>query len=163
MTDPNPIIEILAKLPPITTLAYHGLSDVGELTGVQTLAGLLPTSSDPRIATENFTTGGVAVIITATGRAVGPLSAHPHEREIVLLSGTLVAPITSTTLPRSGVLVLIAEEIPASTVDLGLPAGVDALLVEIDDRIVFAQQAGPVEISSPGRFVDQLVLAGPAS
>lgn len=149
---------MLAKLPPVTTLAYHGLTAPSELTGVQTLAGLLPTSSDPRIATENFTTGGVAVIVTATGRAIGLLSAHPQEHEIVLLPGTLLAPIITTTLPRSGVAVLVAEEIPASTVDLGLAAGVDALLVEIDDRIVFAQQAEPVAIPSPGKFVDQLTV-----
>lgn len=47
-----------------------------------TLDGPLPTSHDPRVASENFTAPCLHAIVSVTGREAGPLSRHPAEAEV---------------------------------------------------------------------------------
>jgi hypothetical protein len=70
------IVDARTQLPASPGNTYRGMSGP-PATSAFTLSRVLPTSSDPRIATENFTAEGVVAIVSVTGRFIGPLSQHP--------------------------------------------------------------------------------------
>src|ERR1700722_15915513 len=83
------IVDTLLKLPATSGITYRGMSG-SPAKSAFTLSSVLPTSTDPRIATENFTAERVVAIVTVTGRFIGPLSAHPDNLEAALLPATLL-------------------------------------------------------------------------
>lgn len=97
---------------------------------------LVSTSRDPRVATENFTTDAVYAVLSSTGRSIEPFSAARHEREVVLLPGT--------------VLTLVEELDPAAEgepeVDLA------AWQVEIGRAVLEAELREPVPDPIAGKF-----------
>ncbi|MUL81544.1 MULTISPECIES: SseB family protein [unclassified Mycolicibacterium] len=114
-----------------------------------TVSAVLPTSADPRIASENFTSDRVAAIVTITGRFIGPLSRHPDEREIAILPGTLLTPVGEVTvagLPSP--VVLLAEPGHAP----GLPVNQEELERVVVEQITHALACPAAPIHSPGRF-----------
>ena len=56
---------------------------------------LVPTSRDPRVATDNFSTTGVYAVIGSRGRDIASISQHPQEQEVVFRPGSLFLPIES--------------------------------------------------------------------
>lgn len=114
---------------------------------------LLSTSRDPRVATENFTTDAVYAIVSSTGRAIEQFSAARHEREVVLLPGTVLTLVTRVRVKDLGVTVVeefdpAGEEAP--DVDLA------ALQVEIGRAILEAELRDPVPASIPGKFAGDI-------
>src|ERR1700712_2268159 len=88
------LLEAILALPATPGVTYRGTSGVG-MTAVITLQAILPTSADPRVASENFTADKIVAIVTTTGRNIAPLARHPDEREIALLPGTVLQPVGS--------------------------------------------------------------------
>lgn len=58
----------------------------------------IPTTRDVRVATENFRALGVHLILSSGGRDIGPLSAHPSDQEVMLLSGPDWSPRAPSTM-----------------------------------------------------------------
>lgn len=113
-----------------------------------TVSAILPTSADPRIASENFTAERVAAIVTVTGRFVGPLSRHPEEREIAILPATLLTPVGTLVVEGlANPVVLLAEPGHAP----GLPPNRDELEQVVREQITHALARPPVPVRS-GRF-----------
>ncbi|MFV8160761.1 hypothetical protein ACNQVK_01160 [Mycobacterium sp. 134] len=73
--------DAIAQLPATPGITYRGMTGLPPQESF-TVSAVLPTSADPRIASENFTADRVAAIVTVTGRFVGPLSRHPVVCEI---------------------------------------------------------------------------------
>lgn len=145
---PNPLIDAITRLPTTPGITYRGMSGPPP-NGAFALSAVLPTSTDPRIASENFTAERVAAIVTVTGRSVAPLSRHPEELEIAILPGTLLVPagyVTIEELPNP--VVLLAETGWA----LGLPENNQELKQAVVERVARALEESPVLIQSPGRF-----------
>lgn len=114
-----------------------------------TLSHVMPTSADPRMATENFTAERVAAIVTITGRFIGPLSRYPDQMEAALLPATLLVPVGSVVVPGvANDVVLLAETGTAP----GLPADLPELQRVVSAQVSAALQRPPVTIHSPGRF-----------
>lgn len=145
---PADIAETLAKLPATPGITYRGMSGEPPTYAV-TLSRVLPTSVDPRVATENFTAERVAAIVTITGRFIAPLSSHPDELEVALLPATLLLPVGSVAVDGiANDVVLLAETGTAP----GLPADLPELERVVTKQVSAALLRDPVTVHSPGRF-----------
>lgn len=145
---PNTLADTIAELPTTPGITYRGMSGPPP-NAAFTLAAILPTSANPRIASENFTSERLAAIVTVTGRSIAPLSRHPNELEISILPGTLLMPIGSITIPNlANPVVLLIETGWAP----GLPENRDDLERLVVRQVTTAFAQPPIPISSPGRF-----------
>jgi hypothetical protein len=145
---PDTLADAIAKLPATPGITYRGMSGPPPNASFAVPA-VLPTSTDPRIASENFTAERVAAIVTVTGRSIAPLSRHPDELEVAILPGTLLVPAGSVTVPGlPNPVVLLAETgwVP------GLPENSEQLKQTVIDQITRALGEPPAPIHSPGRF-----------
>jgi hypothetical protein len=142
------IVDTLLKLPATSAITYRGMSGP-PANSAFTLSRVLPTSTDPRIATENFTAERVVAIVTITGRFIGPLSRHPEDLEIALLPATLLIPVGSVAVSGLGNdVVLLAETGTAP----GLPADLPELKQVVGTQVGAALLREPITVHSPGRF-----------
>jgi hypothetical protein len=66
-----------------------------------TVSAVMPTSADPRAASQNFTAERLAAMVPFSGRLVAPLSRHPDEQEIAILTGTLLLSVRTVAVPRT--------------------------------------------------------------
>jgi hypothetical protein len=118
-----------------------------------TVPTVLPSSQDPRYASENFTAERLAAIATISGRLVAQLSRHPEEQEIAILPGMVLLPVGFVTVPGlDNDVVLLAEPGTAP----GLPATSDELKETVMQQITVALGRSPVAVLSPGRFTPRM-------
>lgn len=114
-----------------------------------TVSAVMPTSADPRIASENFTSERLAAIVTVSGRFIAPMSRHPDEQEVAILPGTLLLAAGSVALPgAANDVVLLAETGTAP----GLPGDSTELRQVVTQQVSDALARQAVAIHSPGRF-----------
>ena len=59
------ILTTLSKLPAMPAITYRGMAGPRPNASF-TLSGILPTSMDPRVASENFTAEWLAAIVSIT-------------------------------------------------------------------------------------------------
>lgn len=142
------LVEQISRLPALAGITYRGMAGMPPRSAL-TVPGLLPTSVNPRVATENFTAERVAAIATSSGRFIGPLSRHPDEMETVLLPGTLLLPVGFVQVDGLEDPVILLEE-PGSAP--GLPANKAELQELVRRQVGTALALPPVPIYSPGRF-----------
>jgi hypothetical protein len=146
------LVEALMALPPTPSITYRGTSGPAANASF-TLQAVLPTSADPRVASENFTSEALAAIVTITGRDIAPLSRYPDDREIALLPGTLLRPVGSIDVDGlTNAVVLLAELGTAP----GLPRNYEELRDAVRGQVGEALRLPPVIINSPGRYAPQL-------
>ncbi len=148
-------LQALEKLPPLPGLVFRGRPEgLSPLPGTTATVGLVATSRDVRIATENFATPGLYAIATRTARDVSPFAEDPAQAEQVLLPGVLLKPLVVGRL-APGIEVEVLEELatdPARVREVPWPS-LDALLGDIADRVAAAYAAPAQVITAPGRFV----------
>lgn len=133
-------------MPAIT---YRGMAGP-RLNGSFTLNGILPTSMDPRVASENFTADWLAAIVSINGRLVAPFARYREEQEIAMLPGTLLllaGAVDVPGLPDSVVILTEPGDAPPE-----LPADSTALKQAVIEQITAALARPPVPINTPGRF-----------
>jgi len=140
----QPIPDILSKLPPYNGIVWNGATF--ELTTPITLYAPLPTSRNPRVASENFAAPYLYAIVSIAGRDVGPLSRNRAEEEVALLPGSVLSPATGIHPVGNHQVQVLIETIP----DQPLPTlpGDDALAA----ILASADAAAPFTVTSPGRF-----------
>lgn len=149
------LLRALEKLPPLPGLVFRGRPEgVPPLLGTVVTQGLTATSRDIRVATENFTSGGLYAIVTRTARDVSPLSADPAAAEQVLLPGAMLKPLVVGRIAPPGIEVELIEELATEVgTDPSPWPSLDALGEDVTQRIVAAFAAAPVAIATPGKFV----------
>ena len=142
------LVEALRRLPPSPGITYRGM--VGpEPTGVIVVPGVLPTSADPRVASENFTAPILAAIGTVSGRFIAPLSRHPSEQETALLPGTVLLPAGKIAVPGLAKEVVLLAEMGTAE---ALPKDPQELRQLLTNQVRSALARPAVPIYSPGRF-----------
>ena len=144
----NSVVDTISRLPATPAITYRGMSGAPP-NAAFTLTALLPTSADPRIASENFTTERVAAIVAVTGRSIAALSRHPEEHEIAILPGTLLLPVGFVEVAGLSEPVVLLSETGWAP---GLPEGKPELRRTVAAQVSDALNRPPVQISSPGRF-----------
>lgn len=117
--------------------------------------GLVSTSRDPRVATENFTTEAVYAILSRNGRQIEHFSAARHEQEVLLLPGTVLTLVTRVRVGDLGVTVV--EEFDPHHGDEGTQVDAHELQVEIGRAILEAQARPVVEPIRSGRLAGDIV------
>ncbi|WP_445169204.1 SseB family protein [Mycolicibacterium sp. Dal123E01] len=146
------LVTTLSKLPAEPAITYRGMSGLRPNASF-TLSGIMPTSMDPRVASENFTTEWLAAIVSITGRLVAPFARYPEEQEIAMLPGTMLMVAGSVEVPGlPGGVVLWAEPGDAP----GLPADSAALKDAVVQRVTAALARPNVSINSPGRYATRI-------
>ncbi|MBS2936202.1 hypothetical protein KDN32_00420 [Nocardioides sp. J2M5] len=151
------MLATLEQLPPHEGIVFRGC----EARSHERWAGrahvtesLLPTSRDPRVATENFTTDAVYAILSRTGRGIEQFSAARHEHEVVFLPGTILTLVTRVRVKDLGV-TIVEEFVPAPEVE---PPATDLAVVqeEIGRAILEAELREPAPPSIPGKFAGDI-------
>ncbi|WP_328352491.1 hypothetical protein OG976_19865 [Mycobacterium sp. NBC_00419] len=146
MTDD--IVTTISRLPAMPAITYRGMAGPKPVRAF-TLSEILPTSMDPRVASENFTAEWPAAIVSITGRLVAPFARYREEQEIAMQPGALLLPARSVEVPGvPGGVVLLAEPGDAP----GLPADAAALKAAVVQQVSDALLRPDVAINSPGRF-----------
>lgn len=142
------VVDALSRLPATPGITYRGMSGPAPHTAT-TVSAVMPTSADPRVASENFTAERLAAIVTVSGRFIAPLSRHPDELEIAILPGTLLLTVGSVAVPGLiNDVVLLAETGTAP----GLPRDSAELRRVVVQQVTDALAKPAVAIHSPGRF-----------
>ncbi len=142
------LVDTLSRMPASPGITYRGTSGPAPHTAT-TVSAVMPTSADPRVASENFTAERLAAFVTITGRFIAPLSRHPDEQEIAILPGTLFLPVGSIGVPGLvNDVVLLAETGSAS----GLPSNSQELRQVVIQQVTDALARPAVTVYSPGRF-----------
>jgi hypothetical protein len=142
------LVDTLSRLPASPGITYRRLSGPAPQTATS-VGAVMPTSADPRVASENFTAELLAAIVTVTGRLIAPMSRHPDEQEIAILPGTLLLFVGSVAVPGlTNDVVLLAETGTAP----GLPADSTELRQVVTQQVTGALARPAVTVHSPGRF-----------
>lgn len=147
------ILDSLLQLPPFQDVVFRGWNGTDRWSsgaGSFVTTGLTPTSRDPRVASENFTTTGLYAIASRTGRCIEQFSADRVGREVVLLPSTVL--VWGRQARVSEVRVTIIEEIVLGE-EGRVFADQEDLERTIAARVLAAVDRPPVEIAQPGRFV----------
>jgi hypothetical protein len=142
------LVDTLSRLPASPGITYRGWSGPVPQSAM-TVSAVMPTSSDARVASENFTSERLSAIVTVSGRLIAPLSRHPDEQEIAILPGTLLLSVGTVAVPGLvNDVVLLAESGSAP----GLPSDSTELRQVVTQQITDALARPAVTIHSPGRF-----------
>lgn len=148
------LVGALEKLPVASAVTYRGLpDDAAALTSTIVTEGLMATSRDPRIATENFAATSLIAVAGRTGRDIAFLAQHSAEAEVVFLPGTILRPVRTVALD-DGTTVFVVEELltDATGPDPALPSSADALIQAVIDTVTASRRADAVPITTPGKF-----------
>jgi hypothetical protein len=149
------LLGALEKLPPHRGVSYRGIpadARFGHHEGQVVVTRLLTASSrDVRVATENFTSAGLYVVVGRTGRAIEHLSQHPEEQEVVFLPVS-----TFLVLQRARIDDLLVVVVEQLNPELGPTDDPLATLEELGAlavvRVREARQRPPVRVGSPGKY-----------
>ncbi|MGN0063725.1 MAG: TNT domain-containing protein [Nocardioides sp.] len=147
------LVRGLLRFPGHRGVTYRGMPDDAGFTRegqIVTAQGLLPTSRDPRVATENFTSKGLYVVVGRSGRAIEEVSVAAHEREVVFLPGTVFRIAKVARIDRLPV-AIIEDLRPDGTAyePLGSYEEVAAHAVRAVDA---ARQRQPLSVTQPGKY-----------
>lgn len=155
--DLETLLSTLEQLPPHDGVVFRGCEARSHERWpgrAYVTEALLPTSRDPRVATENFTTDAVYAILSRTGRGIEQFSAARHEHEVVLLPGTVLTLVTRVRFKDLGV--TIVEEFDPHAEGERPVVDFAALQEEIGLAIAEAELREPVPPSTSGKFAGDI-------
>lgn len=155
----GPFLDAIAKLPAFNGIAFRGVeAGAVEPPPLGVAAGVLATSRDPRVGTENFTATLMLVTLHRTGRDVSEFSEHPEDAEVVVRPGSVWQRLIELEVPGvPGRFVVLEELDPTGSTPTPTPTEWGATLAELRARITRMVQlsaaAAPLTVTSPGKFV----------
>jgi hypothetical protein len=149
----------LAEAPRYRGVSFRGRADDAVFgPGAPTLVSRLvtATSRDLRVATENFATSSVYAIVGGAGRSVEAFSSRPREREVVFLPATMFRAVD--TLDAGGFQVVVVEQLAFDDVDRpGDSWTPERVLALLPDHVLRSRAAVPVDVTTPGKYLGDLV------
>lgn len=152
------LLQAVGKLPPRRGISYRGRQQgdsFGHEGQVLVTRLLTATSRDVRVATENFSSTGLYVVIGRTGRDIEQLSRHPDEQEVVFLPATMFLVVKSARV--DDLPVTIVEQLNPEVDQLDEPiATLDEIGRLTAHRVNEGRSSAPVRIHSPGKFAGDI-------
>lgn len=152
------LLSALGKLPPHGGVTFRGRSSdssFGREGQLIVTRELTATSRSVAVATENFSTPALYVVLGRTGRALEGLSQHPREREVVFLPASMFTVVKSARV--DALPVTIVEQLNPETEEMGESLGtLEEIAAFTVQRVNEGRAAGAVEITSPGKFVGDI-------
>jgi hypothetical protein len=149
------VLADLERVPGWAGLSFRGMPDhasFGRETRTAVAGGLVPTSRDPRVATENFTTPGLFAIVGSEGRAIESASQFPDEQEVVFLPASVFSFVA--TANYDGYPIVVARQV--NLADEQSPLDREALIRRVGGAIRAAKASAPAEVTSPGKYVGDI-------
>jgi len=149
-------LSAMDKLPRFDGITFRGMPQGSEPPRTLVAAtGVHASSRSPRVATEDFTSAALLVLLNRTARSISEFSAHPEEREVVVLPGTVWRPLVELTVPGHAGAVYVLEELDLSQ-SLPQPTEWGATLAELANRVqrVVEQdlRGESFTVNVPGKF-----------
>jgi len=150
------VLSQLQDVPPWSGVSYRGMPQhVSFGTEVRSAVstGLIATSRDPRVATENFTSHGLFAIVGSHGRGIESISQFPHEKEVVFLPSTVFSFVATASYEEMPIVIVrqvdlgTEREEPVNPQDLGRRVGA---------AVRAAKEGAAVPITSPDKYVGDL-------
>lgn len=152
------LLAALGKLPPHRGVSFRGRTldaGFGREGQVVVTRELTATSRSVAIATENFSTAALYVVLGRTGRAIETLSRHPAEHEVVFLPASMFTVVKSARV--DDLPVTIVEQLNPEMEELDEPLGtLEEIAAFTVVRVNEARDGGPVDITSPGKFAGDI-------
>jgi hypothetical protein len=148
------LLSALEKMP-----AYDGISFRGRPASaafrhpgqVVVSKGLVATSQDVRVATENISCDGIYAVVGGSGRSISSQSRHPEEKEIVFLPSTMFLVVEDWQAHE--VNVTLIEQLDPQR-DIAQPSHrVEDVRTVIDKHVAMALQRSDIAVASPGKFI----------
>lgn len=149
------LLQGLDELPPLPGISFRGRSPearFGRPGEVAVTMGLLPTSRDGRVATENFRVGALYAVIGRTGRFLKQLSARPDEEEVLFRPGTMLR--AGDTVQLGDLAVTFVHEFSLDAPPQ--PRDVTADLRRIAAALEGARRRPEVAVGVPGKFLGDI-------
>ncbi len=149
-------LSAMDKLPRFDGFTFRGLPEGAEPPRTVVAAtGVHASSRSPRVAAEDFTSAALLVLLNRTARSISEFSAHPEEREVVVLPGTVWRPLVELTVPGYAGAVYVIEELDL-THSLPQPTEWGATLAELAGRVQRVVQQDlhgeRFAVNVPGKF-----------
>lgn len=149
-------LDAIDKLPPFGGISFRGVpGGAVELPPVSIASGVMPSSKVPRLASENFSSGGLLVLLNRTGRDISMLSDRPEDGEVVIRPGSAWNHLVTLQVDGCPPPVLIIEELAVSG-ETAPPENWGATLTELAENVARivgnAVKESPVLILTPGRY-----------
>lgn len=152
------LLVALEKLPPHRGVSFRGRSldsSFGREGQVIVTRELTATSRSVAVATENLTSPALYVVLGRTGRAIEDVSRHPAEREVVFLPASMFTVVKSARV--DALPVTIVEQLNPELGQLDEPLGsLEEIAAFTVEKVRQARDDGPVEITTPGKFVGDI-------
>lgn len=155
MSDLGTFLDALEKLPPTGGLTLRGLTAAaGSVPPLGVLTGIVASTRDPRVATENFSVGTLLLLLGRTGRDLSAMSAHPSDAEVVHRPGAIWHRLPDLALPDVPLTVVALEELDPSGryPATDWPATLTELAARADALVQDALARPAVVVSRPGNF-----------
>ncbi|BDZ50329.1 hypothetical protein GCM10025867_25700 [Frondihabitans sucicola] len=151
------ILKTFDALQPVAGTFFHGLSVPIRPTEPFFSRGIVPLSRDIRIATENFSVPQLAVVACLTGRDIEPASQYPEEHEVVMRPNTWYRPVGSRHLDQPDLDLIVLDELVRGRAPRTWTTQQVDDLVDSTARVAeAASRIEEVEITTPGKFVDEI-------
>ena len=145
-------------LPPSPAVVFRSSPDELPPHTPVRLGGPVPASLDPLVASDNLGWPTLIAIVSRTGRDVSSMSSQPWQREWLLLPGSsyLTVPAPSETLAGVRVFVLDEQVDDGGASQAQLPPDIAALMAQVRDAVLTADERDDVPVPFPGRFAGPL-------
>jgi hypothetical protein len=156
LSDLEQFLGAIAKLPPAGGLTWRGLdSPADTVPPVGVLTGVVSTSRDARVATENFTARTILVLLNRSGRDLSMLSANPAEAEVVQRPGSVWHRLPDLEIAGAPAPVVALEEfdVEGRAQPSDWPTTLPELTTRVSQLLSTAQQSDQVPITRPDVFV----------
>lgn len=152
------LLTALGKLPPHRGVTFRGRSldsSFGREGQLIVTRELTATSRSVAVATENFAAAALYVVLGRTGRALEGLSRHPEEHEVVFLPASMFTVVKSARI--DDLPVTIVEQLNPEIEEMDEPLGsLEEIAAFAVERVRRAREAGPVDITTPGKFAGDI-------
>lgn len=151
----NAFLEELRSFPGWSGISFRGMSadaEFGRTANVAVSRGLVATSRDSRVATENFSTPGVYAILGTDGRGIESVSRYPKEFEVLFLPGTTFAVTDRIEVDGYPVTLVRQAKLSADTP----PIDVDDFTTRTRNAIVDGRGGSQAAITSRGKYVGDI-------
>ena len=152
------LLSGLRKLAGFDGITYRGAptdAAFGREGQVLVSTGLVATSRDPRVATENFSSAGLYAVVGNAGRAIEAYSQHLDEREVVFLPSTMFLVVKRA---RVGDLpVTIVEQLdPDRDPDERGASSIEETARVVVAQVAAAREREPVVVHAAGKFCGEI-------
>lgn len=151
----NAFLEELRSFPGWSGISFRGMSteaEFGQTANVAVSRGLVATSRDSRVATENFSTPGVYAILGTEGRGIESVSRYPKEFEVLFLPGTTFAVIDKIEVDGYPVTLVRQAKLSADTP----PIDIDDFTTRARNAIADGRGGSQAAITSHGKYVGDI-------